>query len=449
MFDENVFVETGLTLADPNMSGIMKLRAAIQLQTIGAAVEAQIIADMAVASGWDGEDDSFTYNLDPAGRCWVRVGADGVLLDEALPLEIAVAKHISVTAATGLVKDIVDLSTRHPGTWKAVKAGQAPVWQARRVAQTLNRYEFTRDQAVSVDKQVAPLWGRYPYRRLNRVLQAAIMTVTPDVAAQQAARLAEDRFVHRDQGDDPACSYICARLDTADAVFLDATVDRLADLLGAQGDTRGKDHRRASALGVLATPALALSILGVHTRRGLNPDDPDPAPITRRIAETALPTCQVFVHLYADQTGFGPIARVEDRGPVLKTQLARLVGHSRIRLAPVIHVGSPEPCVDAYEIPDKIREHVTQRDIYEVFPYSARNARRQDMDHTIPFRDGQTGQTRPSNLGPLSRRAHRVKTHCGWQLQQPQPGIFKWVTEQGQTFTVGPNGTIDTTHSPP
>ncbi|MCL2491016.1 MAG: 13E12 repeat family protein, partial [Propionibacteriaceae bacterium] len=332
MFDEDVFVETGLVLADPDTSPVMKLRAAIGLQNMAAAAEVAIIADMAKTSGWDGEDDTFTYNLDPAERCWVRVGADGVLLDEALPLEIAVAKHISVAAAIQLVKDIVDLSTRHPGTWKAVAAGVAPVWQARRVAQTLNRHEFTHDQVVAVDKKIAPLWGHYPWRRVNKALQAAVMTTTPQVAAQQAAKLAKDRFVHRNQGGDPASSYVCARLDTADAIFLDATVDRLADLLATQGDTRCKDHRRATALGVLATPALALSILGVHTRRGMNPEDPHPAPISRQIAATALPTCQVFVHLYADTEGYGPIARVEDHGPVLKTQLAHLVGHSRIRL---------------------------------------------------------------------------------------------------------------------
>jgi len=65
-----VFVETGLVLADPDTSPVMKLRAALQLQNMAAAAEAAIIADMAKASGWDGEDDTFTYNLDPVGRCW-------------------------------------------------------------------------------------------------------------------------------------------------------------------------------------------------------------------------------------------------------------------------------------------------------------------------------------------------------------------------------------------
>ncbi len=60
----------------------------------------------------------------------------------------------------------------------------------------------------------------------------------------------------------------------------------------------------------------------------------------------------------------------------------------------------------------------------------------------MPYRPGGKGQTRASNLGPLSRRPHRAKTHAGWHLQQPTPGIFWWTTPNGQHYRVGPNGTM-------
>ena len=60
----------------------------------------------------------------------------------------------------------------------------------------------------------------------------------------------------------------------------------------------------------------------------------------------------------------------------------------------------------------------------------------------MPYRAGGKGQTRASNLGPLSRSPHRAKTHADWLLEQPKPGVFWWQTPTGQRYRVGPNGTI-------
>ncbi|MCL2784599.1 MAG: hypothetical protein FWD55_04020, partial [Propionibacteriaceae bacterium] len=59
-----------------------------------------------------------------------------------------------------------------------------------------------------------------------------------------------------------------------------------------------------------------------------------------------------------------------------------------------------------------------------------------DLDHTNPYRAGETGQTRVSNLGPLSRRAHRLKTHAGWRLEQTSEGCFTWYTPAGQEVII-------------
>lgn len=96
----------------------------------------------------------------------------------------------------------------------------------------------------------------------------------------------------------------------------------------------------------------------------------------------------------------------------------------------------------AYEIPDPIRRQVLLRDTVEVFPFSSRPPRAADLDHTVPYRPGGKRQTRASNLGPLSRKPHRAKTHAGWQLEQPKPGVFWWRTPTGERYRVGPNGTM-------
>ena len=58
-----------------------------------------------------------------------------------------------------------------------------------------------------------------------------------------------------------------------------------------------------------------------------------------------------------------------------------------------------------------------------------------DDDHTVPYDLG--GRTCECNFGPLCRYHHRVKQSQGWRLEQPEPGIFVWVTPSGRTYTTG------------
>jgi len=180
------------------------------------------------------------------------------------------------------------------------------------------------------------------------------------------------------------------------------------------------------------------------------------------------------------------VARVEgpggldDVGPLLADQVRDLLGHARVRVLPVIDLAG-EPAIDAYEAPDRIRTQVVLRDTHSRFPYSTRAARSCDLDHTKPYqagagqtggadqrggisqastanptsRPGQTtdvgqtshadtarsaGQTRPGNLGALDRAAHRAKTHGGWHLTQPHPGVFDWTSPLGYHYRVDPHG---------
>jgi len=437
MFDIEVAGWACSMLADPATPEIERLRAAVALRAVAEAAEAQAIAVLAEQHEWR---DSDAYDV--VGRRPVRVGVDGVLVDETLPLEIAVARGTSVGVAAWLLRDVVNLNARHPHTWQAVQERRVPLWQAQRIAQVCADAGLDGPQTLAVDERLRPALGRVGWARVCRLLRAAMMTAAPEVMREQARRARQARFCRKQVCEqDAGTSYLTAALDTADAIFFDATIDRLADILSENGDPDDKDCRRAKAVGILATPAHALALLGAHSRRGL-PDGAVVLPVSLKIAETALPTSQVYVHLHADTlvTGSG-VARVEDTGPVFVTELERIVGHSHIKLTPVVHVGDDEPVVDAYEIPDRIRDTVIARDIYEVFPYSSRSARHLDLDHTVAYEQGKPGQTRPSNLGPLSRRAHRAKTHWGWQMTQPAPGEFHWRTGLGQTFHIGPTGT--------
>jgi Domain of unknown function (DUF222) len=91
----------------------------------------------------------------------------------------------------------------------------------------------------------------------------------------------------------------------------------------------------------------------------------------------------------------------------------------------------------SYRPPPRIREYVVARDLTCRYPSCGQPAWRGDLDHTHPWEQG--GRTCPCNMGALCRRHHRLKQLRGWDLVQPQPGIFRWVTPAGRTYAVQPD----------
>jgi hypothetical protein len=419
------------------------------------------LADLAVEHEWSAGDD-----FDVVGTRPCRVGADGTLLvDEFLPLEVAALKGISVAAATWLIRDVVNLKTRHPLMWFQATKGLVPMFRACQLAAEVARFDLSLEEAQGLDAELAPRLPGLVWRRVLGLARGLMVRIAPEKVARLSEGARASRFVRKLPTEDPLVAYLSARVDTADAVFFDAMVDRIADLLGEQGDQDSKDVRRAKAIGVLSTPARAQLMLAEATgaaSSGSASVAAGSASVAAGSASVAagsaivgagsasvrstdprlLPEATIYVHVAEETllTGRGT-CRVEGVGALAATMLRHLVGHTRIRVTPVIQPHA-ENAVDAYEIPQRIRRQVILRDTYEVFPYSARSARNQDLDHTIPFREGAEGQTRASNLGPLSRKAHRGKTHGGWQLEQPKPGVFHWESPGGYHYRVNRNGTF-------
>jgi len=58
-----------------------------------------------------------------------------------------------------------------------------------------------------------------------------------------------------------------------------------------------------------------------------------------------------------------------------------------------------------------------------------------EIDHTTPYPAGPTCE---GNLGPLCKRHHHAKHAPGRHLQQTQPGIMRWTTPSGRTYTTHP-----------
>lgn len=156
------------------------------------------------------------------------------------------------------------------------------------------------------------------------------------------------------------------------------------------------------------------------------------------------PQATLYVHVAAEtlQTGLG-VTRVEDIGPVISTLVAGWLGECNLTVKPVIDLNAEQMPVDCYEIPRKMRERMFLKQPCSIFPYSAGGSRRNDLDHTDPYRDGELGQTREDNLGPLTRPEHNLVTHGGWQRRQPEPGTYLVRAPHGRVFLVNRYGTSD------
>ncbi|WP_232235808.1 13E12 repeat family protein [Acidipropionibacterium acidipropionici] len=324
----------------------------------------------------------------PAAERVVSAGAEGAgAVGEFVALEVGALLGLSEPAAWSLVHDVANLRARHPLLWAAVAELRVEAWQARKVA--LAAEELSAEAARWVDAELAELWGVVAWPRIRRRLAGLIVRADADLARRKAEIARRDRFVSiRHLGD--STSVLTARMDTAAALTLEASLDMIVDQMILEGAQDRLPVLRARALEMLATPPL--------------PDAaaPNPSP--------GLPLADVVVHIAAEAldtaaTDATNVARVAARGgdvgPVLLDQLAHLLGHHRIRVLPVT-----------------------------------------DLDHTVaywrstPGSPAPPGQTRISNLGPLGRREHRAKTAGIWTLSQPEPGVYEWTNRAGRRWTV-------------
>ncbi|MFT4225883.1 hypothetical protein [Micropruina sp.] len=372
------------------MNATLLIPAAERLRRASAArVQAEIdeavaIADLAAEHSWTAESE-----YDMVGTRLIRIGADGTrLVNEFLALEVAALKSMSVTAATWLIRDIINLKARHPMLWAKTLDGTIPVFRARALADEVASHDLTFEEARELDAQLRPKIGAVSWRRLLHLVRGLIAQIAPAKAEAATTKAREDRYVRLFPTDDTSINQLAGRIDTADSIFLDAMIDRIADILASQGDTNSKDHRRATAIGILATPALMLAEAAGHTNGDLKADDP-----------RLLPVARFYIHLSEEavMTGRGT-CRVEGIGPLTVTMLKHLVGHCRIKATPVIRPYDTYG-VDQYEIPASLRERIMLRDSIEIFPHSTRTARTCQLDHTIPYtKDGPPRQTRAANL---------------------------------------------------
>jgi hypothetical protein len=250
-------------------------------------------------------------------------------------------------------------------------------------------------------------------------------------------------------------STVNAVTDTPAAAALDATLDQVANALGALGDTDPHEVRRAKGLGVLADPQYALDLT---TAVDAAPDTAT-APSPRPSSTLQSPTIHVHLHTAAihgsiagsataTSTGADPVADVTGYGPrvlaAVQQWLKDLSPGSRVMVTPVVDLNALL-ATDVHQPTRAMQAQVAERDSCCQFPWCGRQGR-YDLDHIVPFvppDEGEpSGQTNSDNLARLCRFHHRVKTHGGWRYHRRRDGTLTWTSPSGRTYTVDHTGTL-------
>ncbi|OYN88776.1 DUF222 domain-containing protein [Parenemella sanctibonifatiensis] len=506
-------------MTDPHTTAaldvISKIRAAKATKLEAEAREFMQAAEFADLYDKDWHAIEYPNGVVSFGERLLRLGGEGTpLVAEFCVLELGAALGMPEEEAHSLVADALALRGRFPKTWAVLGEGRLRVWQVRHVVGKTS--DLPVELCARIDAQVAGFGASMGKRALENMIDAIVLKHSPE-AAQTAhdAELAR-RHVYIDRLGEGVTREIHARVDVPTAIHLDAQLNRIATIVGqaqlrkagneASDTMDPRDVRRALALGILATPARALHLLqeslidtlddtelaatdvdAPRSEVGQEPSLGIGCPMASSPAHTCgqvtvdpiklLPRAQLIVHVTDASLKDGGIARVEGVGPVLTTWLTELLADSHVTVRPVL---APDQkwATEAYEIPEAMREWIALRNPTSVFPFSTRNSRNLDIDHTIPWApprpaavpedgppgdgspdggsphedpldvlpdrdppDGDLPLTRPGNLGPLTRRPHRARTHARWRVAQPCPGIFIWSSPLNFVYLVTPSHT--------
>lgn len=423
----------------------------------------------------------------PGAERLVQVGGDGTPeIAEFAPVELGAVLRVGDNPAVAFIADGLDLRHRFPLLWALVRSGSADVWMARKTVQLAR--PLSKEAAAKVDQQVAGLVGTLTWRRLRKVVEAAILRADPPKALDDAERAAAEAGVWLNEDTKHGYGSMFIRAAAGDLKSLKEALDIIAQGLKVLGDPRTADQRRAAAIGFIANPQAALDLsaraeqartlqndaaaarrageiaLAERIERSLaelmlpdptSPIQEAPSPNARRCDRRPLKfgTSILYYHLSREAldailagqpfAGAG-VGRVEDIGPIILDQVRQWLQHSHVILKPVIDLAGTLP-VDHYEVPQRLSEVIGLRRQADYSPYGDSLSRHQENEHTIPYvpmnRGGPPGQTDPAKMAKISKFRHRVKTFAGWTVHQLGPQHWWWRTPYGYNFLVGPHGT--------
>ena len=395
-------------------------RAAAQRAEIDVLEAALVWAAMhPVSTSSTNDEDSSTNGGLVFGELAVPLAGEGTpLVAEFAPMELGAALGMSTDSARSLIGDALDLAHRLKKTWALVRAGEVPLWKARRLAQLTTTLPL--DGARYVDAQLAAVVGRIGWAAIERLVDHARVVFDPEDAEKRRRAAAESRCfdVHTGAVTHDGTVRVEGELDLADALDLDAAVGQRAEELALLGSEESLDVRRSMAVADLARKQLAFDL---RSEAGGG----EAAVVKPR---------QVVIHVHLSEAALGGepgVAHVEETRSVVSTEQVRdwcANPDAQVVIKPVIDLDAHHH-TEAYAVPDRLTEQTRLTQPTCAFPWCERPARRCDTDHVVAH--GAGGPTCSCNLAPLCRRHHRAKTHTGWTYDKTDVATYLWRSPHG------------------
>ncbi|MEO7587392.1 MAG: hypothetical protein ABIS84_05130 [Arachnia sp.] len=444
-------------------SAAERLKAAVVAQRRGAADELEALVELVVDYDIVIDEDL----IEELVMSTVPGGGEGTPeVHELVHLELCGLLGVTAWQARVRIFEALNLFYRHRVLWAAVQDLQLDV--RRGCVAAMKCAGLSRADADLVGRQWFHEQAGLGWRAAMGLLDRLVIEADPVRAAKKDAEAAACREVvlwgHRENG----CIDVTARMDALDALHLDATVDQIADILMSDPLNKGWSKRvlRAKALGIMATPALALALQQQAHRPEMQSElfgddawtpldaesgrlDRDPhhclGHVCGRVSVPPAklqPRARVYLHIDdAALSGVGGAVLVEKVGWMSSLSLKALLGGNKVSIQPVIDLNTL-PAEHQYRPSGRMREAVQLLHPVEAFPYSSTPSRGLDLDHTEPFRascrDAQTGI---GLLAPLGRKVHRARTVAAWHAQHRVAGEIVWTSPLGFRYLVTPERT--------
>ena len=362
--------------------------------------------------------------------------------------EVALALGCSRGSAARLVSQGRALADVIPAVAEELRAGRLPAGHAKVLADRLGT-ESTQvcDAVLSV---VLPGACELTPRTLGVAVDKALHEVDPDRAlVDQQAR--SWRRVGSPCPLGQGMASLTAVLPAVDAARVDKTLEHVARAARAAGDQRTINELRADIMVDVLTgearPAAKDPSAQTDPPNGkvgaLAPTtaaDDEPCDFDDRCQWRLPPPGAVHVNVTISAASL--LGVTDDPGHVvgagtIDAVTARALAHDgpwrRIVTDPltgaVLDVGRTK-----YRPPAALAAHVAARNPHCVCSTCTQPAERCDLDHTTEWRDG--GTTATSNLAPLCRASHTLKTDGHLHLTTTAPGVYQWTTALGIRYQV-------------
>ena len=201
--------------------------------------------------------------------------------------EIAMVRQVHPLTGQAAIADVLDLQHRLPLVWEGVESLQAEAWVARKVASMTRSVPLATIEVV--DRAVSAIVATESPSPVLAVAQAKIIEADPAAHAAKVEAERRRRYVTLSQSDEQGLRHVIARVTAGDAVWVDALLERVADLIAPDHphDTT-RDELRSIAFGWLGRPEELLALLQGRRGIGQNTRSTDARPSSTSISTRPL-----------------------------------------------------------------------------------------------------------------------------------------------------------------